>query len=357
MSLHQTTLRIHFYQSLLLLIGALNAIGLRAQLTLSDSTNTPLIGDYYQIQRTDTVNDSIIRTWINQTGANQVWDLRNIITDETRDYYWLPPNRGAGFMHYPSANLLEYDSLSGKEFYYRSRTNKLELLGIYDSTRYFLDYTSDPTKRLKFPMSLGSVFQDTSLGFTQYLNSSHTDNVYILRTGLVDAEGALIMPDGMVIDSVLRLRSISIVKNGSLNGSWRSTDTFYSWYSPNHRQYYASFYVVKAGISYRSSGFQYQSSHSFTPYNHSISHLEMAPTVWGIFPQPASQFFYIEQQQGKLEPVILYNLSGEIVKEIELTHKIQKVDCSGLAPGIYYLQQKFNNSETRIQKLLITPGQ
>lgn len=117
---------------------------LQAQIVLTAQKNLPQAGDYYQFKSSRSLPDSTIRNWINQKGPNQVWDLRNVSITDTQDYHWMAPSLGSRSSDFPSANLLEVDSLTGREYYYHSSNQGLDLLGIFNPGVFLINYNLDP---------------------------------------------------------------------------------------------------------------------------------------------------------------------------------------------------------------------
>jgi len=67
--------------------------------------------------------------------------------------------------------------------------------------------------------------------------------------------------------------------------------------------------------------------------------------VYSIYPNPASDFVYVQFDGKKSETIQLWDMLGQIVNEFEPKSDLAKIDISGLQSGVYFVKVIFDNKE------------
>ncbi|MFW5872839.1 MAG: hypothetical protein ACOCVN_02520 [bacterium] len=154
------------------------------------SADIDLVGkDEVKAVYSDPSLDSLYQ--LSEPGEDQVWDFSNL--PASPDHYdtlpWLDPASLALSDTFPQADLASYDGSSFSVF--KLTSDKMEVVGHYDSVNQRETIMDDPLTILTFPVRQGGSFRDEGKVELEpgYYMTQIRDVVY-------DASGELILPSG-----------------------------------------------------------------------------------------------------------------------------------------------------------------
>jgi hypothetical protein len=130
--------------------------------TLTQTNNDPIVGDSYGLMLVDTNSTPLP---INVSGTGVTWNIMSLTyTDSliTTNTYSTAAS-SANSANYPGTNLVQTDSTVTT--YYKTSTNKLELLGV-DAGFFDLNYNTNAANVANYPMAYGYTDTDVLVGGT-----------------------------------------------------------------------------------------------------------------------------------------------------------------------------------------------
>jgi len=141
---------------------AFATLGATAQITLTVAKNSPRIGDkcnYYLMENT-IIDDA------SKSGANQVWDFSAYSGGYTSSNKFLAASEGLFAGDFPGATMVQIEEERKIESYITTNTG-MTLIGLALEQGGFLFKninTEDPRELFKFPLSYGTVYNETFAG-------------------------------------------------------------------------------------------------------------------------------------------------------------------------------------------------
>ncbi len=186
-----------------------------AQPTLTQANFIGSIGDstlYYAADTNTTTVDPTI-------GANVIFDYDSIISlNLTQTNYILDPTGTPGASDFPSADFAEKASSSNTNYVYsKIFTDSLANIGFIADITGFGEVTAtydDPEVIMKFPFNYGDSYTNAYSGtFSTLFNGfiPVTTNGAGSVTVEADAWGTLLLPNAVMIDSVIRVKRVEQV--------------------------------------------------------------------------------------------------------------------------------------------------
>jgi hypothetical protein len=309
----------------------------------------------------DHKNPMVLTQYVNPgaSGKNVVWDfskleVHNSFTGSIENYY---TSKCCSKFSKGNVVLEEF----GNFFVFESTPTSLEQVGYMSGngvTRF--EYTK-PFIKMRYPFTFGSTYSGNYDG-----NYVVNDNVIgkISGTFLVEGDGfgRLILPNGSVLDNVLRVKEVRTTKQVFSSGSALITDITYRWYVSQHRfpvlvlirsevKGENSEPVVSTRAAYNSNVMNATTANPLNP----LSNINLS-----VYPNPYTdkvkiEFTTTERCQINLS---IYDMSGKMVKEIENStlnsgpkHYEFSAKSIGLTSGAYILKLKVGQIE-ETRKLL-----
>ena len=332
-------------------------------------------------------------------GNNIAWDYSSLTTSQT----YLNSYLAANSTLYPDATLkdtsLNGTIIPGRVYYYTGFYKKTsEFFGYLGSQVFEQRYSiasvtggandsaifpnqnypvGTIAKTLIFPMTIGtnwSTAYTDAINFNLTIAAAALNNVpsikksYITRTDSVVGWGSMIVPtmSGPSLPAqVLMLKRISVV-----------TDSFFIAGSPapaallsnfglsqgqqtvsNRYMFWRKFAIYPMLIvNYGSNNFTTPSSVFFDGMANNVGFVEKLGNDISLFPNPANDYLSIDCKnlfQSKNIKLQLYNIQGNLLKEIQENGLMKPIDISELSPGIYFvniISSKINKTLKFIKK-------
>ena len=192
-----------YFLSLLLMFAA---FGLLAQPVLTTASQTPVIGETYEVQYSE-----LQAFDPGPAGANQVWDFSEVdLPFFELQFSILAPEDGVSSSDFPDADFVWLlDEFEAYNFYQVTDTG-LELVGGSSGTPddiLFREIFTDTEDGLHYPATFGDNYTYYS-AFTSFFFGTSSANE---RNGEVtyDGYGTIILPDGTTYDNVLRMEIVA----------------------------------------------------------------------------------------------------------------------------------------------------
>lgn len=275
------------------------------------------------------------------TGNGVTWDASSLVqqsgTPTIAFIYGEPsvtPNGGL----FPAANYVQYDpNLMGflEYGYYLINEDSLVDVGNYaPSTQH--EIYSDYDKKLIFPFDYGQSFFDT------YAKTNYSDATTVssyqtgTRTGTFSGYGTLILPQGTFNQVAL----IATERTNSLGPN----STTYTWFDiTNGNQ--LLFYSENDGDVVVAFNNDQPSS---------ISTID-EKSYASLYPNPFSSTATLTLQTDHSEKIdlFIYDITGKIVRQQQITGSIHSIHRDGLCQGVYYFNLWQDNKKMFSGKLIV----
>lgn len=316
------------------------------QVKLTSKTHGFRVGDSHDFIITKDANEGL-------AGENVIWDFSNLEkTEKTLTSHMLSPEGLAKSGDIASSNLVleEY----GNQFYFNSSSDIMEQYGTVSGN--VVTTYDKPFVKLKFPFSFGNKVA----GFYSGVQKSENSSTPVSGTYEIfgDATGTLLLPNGITIDNVLRVKQTRIIEyqnGGSVN------EVTYRWYAENVR--YPILVIIKYITPTSSSTAQTALYAHISNTKKSATSVESVGLVSGFetYPNPCKEQLTISYsmiKSGKIT-IELYDATGKysktIVNNLKVTSGAQNLiintEENGILPGIYYLRLSAGG-ESLTQKII-----
>lgn len=315
----KNTMYLKFYTLPLLLI--LLAVQLVAQPVLTTASQTPEIGETYEVQYAE-----VLDFVPGPGGANQTWDF----TDQNLQYIQLQfsilaPEDGVSSADFPDADFVwlldEFEAYN----YYQETDTGLDLVGGASGTPddiLFKEIFTDTEDGLHFP----ATFQDSYTYYSAFTSFFFGTSSMNERNGEVeyDGYGTIILPDGTTYDNVLRM----IIR--STTTAFPIMETQYAWILPGQ-------FVPVMVYSFEDDDESVPTIY-YSKKNIETSTRDLAEVDLGLRLQtnPVREKLVVN---GDLQ--MLEGLEFSIVNTLGQSYAIQAddggIDVSNLPSGMYYL--------------------
>jgi hypothetical protein len=334
-----------------ILILFLSFLKVNAQYTITPSQK-PDIGDSYDYINIDTSNI------INGTsGANQIWNYTNLI---------LPTTPTVNSIYYSNATTIPnhtwylgaYMALIGSDggfTAFDSDPNNYSLnwikIAVGTSTKY-----ADPITRYHYPISFGSVFND-SVKFGAY-DETPSGYGYIgsylsygVHSYTCTGYGTLNLPNGVSLPNTIKL-NMQYFKTyrEQITPTVNGQDTTY------YEEYFNSISKFPILAFYKNSGHDISFGNTTTHYSKDIKlnvvaitglkNQELSASDISIFPNPSKNIFYIELRGQVLDENPIFTLQNSLGQILDIKSKETisnghfKIDLENYHTGLYFLTIK-----------------
>jgi hypothetical protein len=303
------------------------------QVKLSSKTHGFRVGDSHDFIITKDANEGL-------AGENVIWDFSSLEkTDKTLTSHMISPEGLANSGIISNSNLVleEY----GNHFYFNASSDIMEQYGTVSGNT--ITTYDKPFVKLKFPFTYGNKVA----GFYSGVQKTESSSTPISGTYEIfgDATGTLLLPNGITLDNVLRVkqtRTIEYTNGGKIN------EVTYRWYAENVR--YPVLVIIKYITSTSSSVAQTALYAHISNNKKSATEVEYVGSVSGFetYPNPCNEQITINYNLIKSNKVTieLYDASGKYSKTIVNNLKVSsgsqsmviKTEENGILSGIYYLR-------------------
>ncbi len=341
---------------------------------------TPLHGQLTTIHNKLRPGDFVVKQQVHfidpgDAGIDQTWDfssLRTIDSEYTLTYD-LPAANDSMYIVpgqcFEKRTTRADELVTGTEhntvYYYRMQNNTLTLLG-HENPVVKLAYTK-PLPVLRFPFRYGD---NDSAAYTSEALYSGIIPVQArgYATITADAWGRMKLPDDVVLDTVLRVRSLQVIENipvGNQEKGEAETTTVETcrWYLKGYR--YPVFETIRSsgqdGEVQFATAFYYPLQDHFyldeDPQNTavldrlrdaeskgSVSLDPFRKKAYRIFPNPTDGFLYVDLTLNQPSNVdyMLFSADGRLCKRVHRNkpdgvHR-EEIDCTQLPSGTYLLK-------------------
>jgi hypothetical protein len=320
-------------QSCIILFYSLFAVSIvNTQPILNASDLNPIIGEKYVMKRIENLNPGY-------AGENMFWDFSSImpLSEDTMRFIETSTE-------FPLSNIAK---LNGK-----NHLENYRYLNI-DNTKWTLHGTrfdaskriyNNPIDLLIFPLSFGSIKEDTYNNLLIKFNQYPAFNEHGTYNYKVDGYGTLITPAGTFTD-VLRVKSIMENISVEDNNLYTKIET-YSWYKSGiHCEIATIAYTYSGSVTY-SKGFYIEKTF--------LNAKNEEKNDFSIFPNPTNVNFTINIANGLNFDVILTDLFGkEMDINVEKTLGQINVFTGSIPSGLYLLKLVNKVGEVFVRKIKI----
>ncbi|MBI3519820.1 MAG: T9SS type A sorting domain-containing protein [Bacteroidetes bacterium] len=338
---------------------ALSHLKAQTPLTLTQSNSEPIVGDSYGSMLVDT-NSTPLPITISGTGVT--WDILGLTyTDSliaTNTYS--TPASNANSANYPGTTLVLTDSTVTT--YYKSSTNKLELLGV-DAGFFDLNYNTNAANIANYPVTYGYTDTDVLVGGTMNVPQFSLSGPF---TGTVittaDGTGTANFNGITSLSNCLRLKTIQHLNFSLAGGLITGTidQNIYNFYHSSSKfpVFTISYsHIVASGLQ---SLDQVQNQvNILSNVSIGVKENKLNDIIFKAYPNPANDQLNLHFVLAKSESytVEISNTLGQVVKTIAMPDLQagmynQAINTSDLGAGIYTIKVNGKNTQGT-EKLVI----
>ncbi len=295
---------------------------------------------------------------VSAEGAGQTWNFSSTVVDSVSTVsFSVPSVSSLGQTNFPGAGLVERNTYSGFEkfVYWQAQANSIQELGYFsgNQTDSLYDVASNPRTFLQFPLSLNSTFIDDYV-----FNNNYNGSVSTVTSGsisaTVDATGSIILPGNIVIDDVIRVKTIDnygVAPTIPIPPPFPTGNIVsYKWISSTYPG------VVLASLSIANFDNQGSVSTAYfsVPATVGINNNPSNEAI--VFPQPATTSVAINADNGyRFSSIVLFDISGKEVSPDQIdgygTSKLE-IGIESFASGIYFYRSFDSNGNTLTGKIV-----
>jgi hypothetical protein len=268
------------------------------------------------------------------TGANTVWTYSNLAaTGNSLTTAYVDPSSVPNATNYAGCTLVaKQGSLNT---FYKAATSpstQTEFLGI-NSSSITMNFTNSAIS-MRYPFNYGDVVTDNFSGsFTFSLSGSASGNA----TVSADGTGTLVLPNGIVLNNVLRVKSVQNTNFNAFIITGNMKQTMYSWYHASQKFpvlsiNYQSISIsgsgsptITAQVMGNTNDFTIGMKENYLPSDNFIK----------LFPNPAADHLNVLVSQGKTLKIQVLDINGK--KMIEQDNDLEVVNIKHLESGMYFI--------------------
>ncbi|MDF1672782.1 MAG: T9SS type A sorting domain-containing protein [Vicingaceae bacterium] len=332
-----------------------------AQPTLTAANYVTAINDnqlYYIADTNSVINPTI--------GANVIFNYNGLRGyGMTQNQYIIDPTTTTYTGDFPSANYADTSTALATNIRYTElvSTDSLINLGFVANVPPYGDviarYNYNPEIAMKFPFNYGDTYNDIYSGnFT--IATQNTDGNGTVTVS-ADAWGQLQLPGGVVIDSVLRVRTVEYVVTDTITIVFPPVTIppvtidgeSINYYKPSISKFPLLSYVggsIKQGTTVVDSNKTFISQYPL--FNVGVEELESSFIDMNLFPNPSNNgnvTLALEVEKNSEVKVILMNNLGQNVKTIfngNANKGLNNINFNteNLSSGIYFVTTYINGS-------------
>jgi len=330
--------------TLILVAGLFSFSSLLAQTTLTYKTHAIKKGDDHHFMITNNAKPG-------EAGADMVWDFSDLKYKKDLVSHMLPPADVARGGEIPGANAViqEYQN----KFAFKVKPDRVEQFGSITCGNSIIKY-NDPFVKMVFPFGYGDIHTGEFSGVIENNGNSRPFTGHYELLG--DGYGKLILPDGIEVEDVLRLRTSKTKNYGNCG---EVTTVTYRWYCPDVRYPLLSIitrerndetnvirtaYHANINEELKKSESLKKSTHGvLSQNNHSLD----------VFPNPYEDHFAIRynlSKESNVKIAILNNTGKEVLtkklgRQEAGNHSYQvNAEQQGMKSGLYFVKLILDNT-------------
>jgi hypothetical protein len=285
-------------------------------------------------------------------GANQVWDYSDLKFKKSFTGFLTDSRMSEPGIEFTQANtsLNEFNSL----FFFKVSETKIEQYGYSSADGRSQIRYDKPFVKMKYPFAFGDQFSGTFSGnsLNSGVNISTIKGQYAVEA---DAWGTLILPEGVVYENTLRVRTEKSYTNSSSSREQQLEIITYRWYNEAHRYplLVLTSYTTMNASGTKNTHYQAAYNNDAVKYNSPIREESIV-----LYPNPASTEMMVEFDAisaGELHFTIV-DQSGRSIREFSYSITaagVQTFDISeevaDLQPASYILY--IESGTKRIQRV------
>ncbi|HRG00920.1 MAG TPA: T9SS type A sorting domain-containing protein [Bacteroidia bacterium] len=334
--------------------------------TLTQSNSEGIVGDFYYSVPLDTNSTAMP---MNISGASVTWSL-NALTQSTAAIAYNSYSTAASATNsanYPGTNLVQTDTTNATISYFKTTTNKLELLGV-DAGFFDLNYNTNSATIANYPMSFGTTFTDNSVGGTMTIPSQSLSGPFNgTVTTTVDGSGTLNINNSLtILSNCLRVRTRQILDFNLVGGLITGTidQNLYNFYHSSSKfpvfSVSYSHIVIPPNLVLTSGLDQVQTQVStLSTIVIGVKENQKNNSIFSMFPNPVNaqlglHFVLANEDSYTFE---ISNALGQVVKTVSMPNLSagiynESINTSDLSTGMYTVKVIGKNSQGT-QKLII----
>ena len=318
---------------------SLIAINAFSQITITQSTTAPSVGDSYDF---NTIQNGSFD--YSPSGMNQTWDFSNAIELTTSTFNYVNLDNSSNGNSYPAANVVE--TASGAENYYAVSSTGSTIVGQYQGGLVDITYT-DEREFIRYPLTYGDVYNSTFVGKVKNILAG----IELTRSGTVsisaDGYGTLKLPGGVIITDALRISNIATYSDNYMGVEVSSgVDSIITWYSGGIKNYIANFSVAYSnGTKALAQGIYREGLTS-----NSVPNRIHTPTIT-LYPNPAQNLLTISCVQNGIAAAV-YDILGKKEAQMTLKKGNNVLDISRLNTGAYVIKYQLDNQIKTVKFLV-----
>ncbi|HOE05567.1 MAG TPA: T9SS type A sorting domain-containing protein [Bacteroidales bacterium] len=313
---------------LLLLAVALTAPVIAQLVTISGVNQIPQIGDTLRYKNINTFGFELSGTG---PVTSKVWDLSALTDGSSLEFFYLDPAETPEYENFQSATLAEGSDQADGYFYYVSGNYYMARKGVTGDM--VMHYADDSATVFTFPFTAGHNYTCTYSGML-YASGLDMDITGAEVEMDADAQGTLMLPNGTILEDVLRIHITEIfngtyeIVEGMPTDVLTVEDDYYYWF---HEDYTGA--VLVYGVTTVESMGSNPEETEVLRYQPVIAGVGVgsATKQWAsVYPNPASDRIVVDMPVEN-ENYYVYNASGALVH----TGNSQYIDVSSMATGVY----------------------
>ncbi|MFP4663567.1 MAG: T9SS type A sorting domain-containing protein [Bacteroidales bacterium] len=323
--------------------------------TISQENQLPVIGDTISYKNLNLFG-------FDPAGEGDVtdmtWDYSSLSeTGSGVTYWWVDASTTDQASEFPEANLALADDQTDGHFYYKYETGSdtIYRTGTYGEdggTIMQMNYDYPYIAEFTFPVSAGDTYGTTYEGDMGSMGAGEDsttieDGEYAVNP---DAQGTLILPNGTVLDNVLRLHviesfDIKLYIYGKAITYTISDDAYY-WYHDTITK--PVFQYIYTEQSDGEGGTDEYESLRYQDIGGEVGNQDIVTAKMEIFPNPTTGIV----NTNNIDEISIYNAIGQEVYHNATLNSKETINLEHLEKGIYIMQAK-NANGTRSEKLII----
>ena len=313
-----------------------------AQITLTSTTSTPVVGDQYTMITFTSLGG------MRPAGPNQTWNFSGATSSGPLSYGYVTKSSLSEASYFPQSNLADTFNLMYQSYSVISSSSWASegtALPPLNRTVY-----TDKREWIDFPITYNNSFSETFAGTVTTFFPSSTMN----RSGTIqiksDDYGSVIFPYETV-NNVLRVRNISTYTEVSGSTTDSYVDTTYSWYHLNNRNPIATYQIQYKNGSLNFAGGGYIDQADIVLGINDIDKSNLLT----IYPNPVVDVVTISLEKQALigSYYQLMDNQGKMMKTEQLHTTKSTVNLSNYAKGIYFLSVlDLQNNKLKTYKII-----
>lgn len=325
--------KIYFLVLSIIVLGKMEA---QSSYTLTQANSEPVINDTYDLKGIDTTNALPMSV----SGQNVTWNVTGITESGVLSTVnCIDPSGDANSGNYPGTTMVQVETNTTS--YYKSSTNKFELLGL-DGGQFVLNYNTDAATVAQYPITYGYVNNDLGAGAITASTLSGTFNSTISTTA--DGTGTLSL-EGVNLNNCIRLKTIQhidfVMGGGFVTGTM--DQTIYNYY--NNSSKFPLFQVVYVVVNVPTFGINNQHQDQVSMLSSialGLHDQNNQNAIFKAYPNPADKnvnlHFVLTQNDSYI--IEITNTLGQVVKTIIMDNLQpgmynENIDLTGLNAGVY----------------------